>query len=214
MPIDPPGGESPAGTPSLGTSSAGLPSVGTPRAPRADARRNRDRVLEAAAEVVAEQGTQASLRDVARRAEVGLGTLYRHFPTREALLEALLHHRFEQLAERADALAASAPPPRALTDWLYEFTLGASAYQGLPATLMATLADEESPLHAACVTMRRAGGRLLEAAQADGGVRRDVTAVDLFTLVNALSWATDQAPALAERREHLFGLVMDGLKPR
>ncbi|WP_241681671.1 TetR/AcrR family transcriptional regulator [Streptomyces sp. CB01881] len=185
-----------------------------PRAPRADARRNRDRVLEAAAEVVAEQGTQASLRDVARRAEVGLGTLYRHFPTRDALLEALLHRRFEQLAERADALADSAPPGLALTDWLYEFTLGAGAYQGLPATLMATLADDESPLHAACVTMRQAGGRLLEAAQGEGGVRRDVTAVDLFALVNALSWVTGQAPTLAERREHLFGLVMDGLKPR
>ncbi|WP_406196371.1 TetR/AcrR family transcriptional regulator [Kitasatospora sp. NBC_01560] len=184
------------------------------RAPRADARRNRDRVLEAAAEVVAEQGTQASLRDVARRAEVGLGTLYRHFPTREALLEALLRRRFERLAERADTLAATAPPERALTDWLAEFALGTAVYRGLPATLMATLADAASPLHAACLEMRQAGGRLLAAAQQAGLVRPDVAAVDLYALVNALSWIADQAPGLAERRDHLFRLVMDGLKPQ
>ncbi|MER7541231.1 TetR/AcrR family transcriptional regulator [Streptomyces sp. NPDC097704] len=185
----------------------------TPRAPRTDAQRNRDRVLEAAAQAVAEQGTLASLRDIARRAGVGLGTLYRHFPNRDALLEALLHQRFAHLAQRADALAGTAPPERALTEWVYEFTLGAGAYQGLPATLMATLNDPESPLHADCLTMRQAGGRLLEAAQESGGIRPDVAPIDLFALANALSWITDQAPTLTERREHLFRLVMDGLKP-
>ncbi|MFE6050573.1 TetR/AcrR family transcriptional regulator [Kitasatospora sp. NPDC056446] len=189
------------------------PSPAAPRAPRADGQRNRDRLLEVAAEVVAEQGVQASLRDVARRAGVGLGTLYRHFPNRDALLEALLHRRFTHLAGRADALAAEAPPERALTDWLYEFTLGAGAYQGLPSALMATLRDPQSPLHASCLTMRQAGGRLLAAAQETGAVRPDVAALDLFALVNALSWITDQAPSLAERREHLFRLVMDGLRP-
>ncbi|MFH8842042.1 TetR/AcrR family transcriptional regulator [Streptomyces sp. NPDC017868] len=183
-----------------------------PRAPRADARRNRDRILEVAAQVVAEQGTAASLRDIARRAGIGLGTLYRHFPHRDDLLEALLRRRFTRLAERADALAAT-PPERALTEWLYEFTLGAGAYQGLPATLMATLHDPQSPLHAACLTMRQAGGRLLAAAQESGTIRPDVTPVDLFALTNALGWIADQAPTLAERQEHLFRLVMDGLRP-
>ncbi|MEW2127482.1 TetR family transcriptional regulator [Streptomyces sp. NPDC007259] len=187
---------------------------GTPRAPRTDARRNRDRVLEVAAEAVAEQGTLASLRDIARRAGVGLGTLYRHFPNRDALLEALLHQRFTNLAERADVLATTAPPERALTEWLYEFTLGAGAYQGLPATLMATLNDPDSPLRADCLTMRQAGGRLLEAAQESGRIRPDVAPVDLFALANALSWIADQAPTLTERREHLFRLVVDGLRPR
>ncbi|MFD5787320.1 TetR/AcrR family transcriptional regulator [Streptomyces sp. NPDC127037] len=190
------------------------PHPGTPRAPRTDARRNRDRVLEVAAEAVAEQGTLASLRDIARRAGVGLGTLYRHFPNRDALLEALLHQRFTNLAERADVLATTAPPERALTEWLYEFTLGAGAYQGLPATLMATLNDPDSPLHADCLTMRQAGGRLLEAAQESGRIRPDVAPVDLFALANALSWIADQAPTLTERREHLFRLVVDGLRPR
>ncbi|WP_244179018.1 TetR/AcrR family transcriptional regulator [Streptomyces rubellomurinus] len=185
-----------------------------PRAIRPDARRNRDRILVAAAALVAEQGTQASLRDVARRAEVGLGTLYRHFPTREDLLAALLGRRFEELAERADALAATAPPERALTDWLHEFTLGAAAFHGLPAALLAALHDPDSALHASCDRMRTAGGRLLAAAQQGGLIRPDVTPVDLFALANALSWIADQAPTLAERSDHLFDLVLDGLRAR
>ncbi|MFI9359513.1 TetR/AcrR family transcriptional regulator [Kitasatospora sp. NPDC053057] len=185
-----------------------------PRAPRADAQRNRDRILVEATALVSEQGTQASLRDVARRAGVGLGTLYRHFPTREDLLAALLGRRFEQLAERADALGAEAPAEAALADWLHEFTLGAGAYHGLPATLLATLHDPDSALHASCLRMRQAGGRLLAAAQREGVIRPDVEAVDLFALANALSWIDHQTPALAERRDHLFTLVLDGLRAR
>ncbi|WP_035864150.1 TetR/AcrR family transcriptional regulator [Kitasatospora cheerisanensis] len=184
----------------------------TARAPRADALRNRDRLLETAAEVVAEQGAQASLRDVARRAGVGLGTLYRHFPNREALLEALLGRRFGQLAERAQELAGGGDPDAALTGWLREFCQGAGAYQGLPETLMATLRDPASPLHASCTAMREAGAGLLAAAQRAGRIRPDVTGTDLFALANAVSWIADQAPSLAGRREHLFRLVMDGLR--
>ncbi|MGW4650932.1 SbtR family transcriptional regulator [Kitasatospora sp. NPDC004289] len=189
------------------------PSSGqSPRAPRADAVRNRERLLEVAAEVVAEQGTQASLRDVARRAEVGLGTLYRHFPTREALLEALLHRRFRALAERADGLAGGGPAPElALREWLYEFTREAGAYQGLPATLVATLGDVGSPLHADCLAMREAAGRLLERAQRAGAVRSDVTPLDLYALSNALGWVSGQSEQLARRRDHLFELLFAGL---
>lgn len=186
-----------------------------PRAPRADAQRNRDRILAEAAAVVAEQGTQASLRDVARRAGIGLGTLYRHFPTREDLLGALLGARFDHLAARADTLAAAdLSAEAALADWLHEFVLGAGAFHGLPATLLAALHDPDSGLHGSCLRMRQAGGRLLAAAQRDGVIRPDVEPVDLFALANALSWVSDQAPVLAERRDHLFRLVLDGLRPR
>ncbi|WP_282206240.1 TetR/AcrR family transcriptional regulator [Kitasatospora fiedleri] len=185
----------------------------TARAPRADARRNRDRLLEAGAQVLVEQGAGASLRDVARRAEVGLGTLYRHFPNREALLEALLARRFEELALRAGELAADQDDPEAaLVDWLREFCAGAGAYRDLPGTLLATLRDPASPLHASCTAMREAGGGLLAAAQRAGRIRADVTGTDLFALANAVSWIADQAPVLAERSEHLFGLVVDGLR--
>ncbi|WP_033222190.1 TetR/AcrR family transcriptional regulator [Kitasatospora phosalacinea] len=185
----------------------------TARVPRADARRNRDRLLEIGAQVLAEQGAQASLRDVARRAEVGLGTLYRHFPSREALLEALLARRFDRLAQRAEELAsAAADPADALVDWLREFRAGAGAYRGLPEALLATLRDPASPLHASCTAMREAGGGLLAAAQRAGRIRADVTGTDVFALANAVSWAADQAPALAERQERLFEVVVDGLR--
>lgn len=179
---------------------------------RADAHRNRERVLEAAAEVVGEDGTQASLRDVARRAGVGLGTLYRHFPTRDALLETLLRTGFDQLAEEAGRLLdADLPRDRALADWLGAFTERAGTFQGLPASLMATLGDPDSALHASCLAMREAGGRLLRAAQETGRIRPDVDGTDLFALANALSWIADQAPSIAARRDRLLALLMDGL---
>ncbi|MFD9240789.1 TetR/AcrR family transcriptional regulator [Streptomyces sp. NPDC059556] len=173
--------------------------------------RHRERVLEAAAEVVGEDGTQASLRDVARRAGGGLGTLYRHFPARDALLETLLRTGFDQLAEEAGRLLdADLPRDRALADWLGGFTERAGAFRGLPASLMATLGDPDSALHASCLAMREAGGRLLRTAQEIGRIRPDVDGTDLFALADALSWIADQAPSIAARRDRLLALLMDG----
>jgi AcrR family transcriptional regulator len=187
------------------------PPANAPRGQRADAQRNYDRILAVARAVIDEQGTQASLRDIARRAEVGLGTLYRHFPTRDALLETLLRHGFDRLAARADALAATSAPDDALTEWLREFIRGSTTYRGLPASMMATLADEHSPLHASCLGMRQAATRLLRNAQEHGHIRPDIDGTDLFALVNAIGWIAEQAPSLAARRDRLFSLVLDGL---
>ncbi|RZS34066.1 TetR family transcriptional regulator [Herbihabitans rhizosphaerae] len=178
---------------------------------RADAQRNRDRLLDVAKEVVEEHGTQASLRDIARRAEVGMGTLYRHFPTRDALLEALLGRRFDRLAERADALADSREPAEALRVWVGEFVAGGAPYRGINASMIATLQDPTSALHASCAAMRNAGTRLLQRAQQAGDVRNDVDGLDLFALINAVGWITEQAESIAERRAHLVSLVLDGL---
>ena len=179
---------------------------------RADAQRNRARILDAARTAVDEQGTQASLRDIARRAGVGMGTLYRHFPDREALLEELLGQRFDLLAGRAAALEASRSPEDALVEWLGEFTAGAGAYRGLAASMMATLNDEGSSLHASCLAMRQAATRLLSNAQDAGHIRSDADGTDLFALVNAVTWIVDQAPSIASRRQHLLSLIVDGLK--
>jgi AcrR family transcriptional regulator len=181
---------------------------------RADARRNYERILEVAGTVVAEQGTQASLREVARRADVGLGTLYRHFPTREALLEVLLRQRFDGLADRARSLEDSQDPGVALEQWLRQFLAGSTTYRGLAASMLATIEDEGSPLHASCHAMREAVGRLLTLAQEAGQVRSDVDRTDLFALVSALGWISDQTPTMADRTNHLFGLIMDALRPQ
>ncbi|QXJ26497.1 TetR/AcrR family transcriptional regulator [Actinomadura graeca] len=181
---------------------------------RADAQRNRARILDVARTVIEEQGTQASLRDIARRAEVGMGTLYRHFATREELLEALLGGRFDRLAAHAAALEASHPPAEALTEWLRAFAEGAATYRGLAASMIATLEDGRSSLHASCVAMRDAGGRLLARAQQAGRIRPDVDGTDLFALFSALASIADVAPSIGLRHEHLFDVVMEGLVSR
>ncbi|GIH49070.1 transcriptional regulator, TetR family [Microbispora rosea] len=183
----------------------------TGRQQRADAQRNYERILEVARTVVEEQGTQASLRDIARRAEVGMGTLYRHFPTREALLEALLRQRFDTLAARAEQLEGAGDSHEALRRWLQEFLRGASAYRGLTASMMTTIGDEGSALHASCSAMREAAGRLVKRAQDDGRIRPDVDGMDVFALISAVGWIAEQGPVVAERRDHLFSLVLDGL---
>ena len=180
---------------------------------RADARRNYDVLLSVAAQCFAEQGTDASLRDVARKAGVGIGTLYRHFPTREALLEAVLGSRFDRLRERADELAATASSPQqALGDWLAEFAAGSVTYRGLPNEVMSALHDRESPLHASCAQMRAAGTRLVESAQAAGTVRADVTADEALALVAGLAWAADHAANRTEFAERLLSITMAGLQ--
>ena len=173
---------------------------------RADAKKNYDRLLAVARDVVAEHGVNASLRDVARRASVGLGTLYRHFPTREALLEALLRKGFDELTARAGALEASRSPEDALVSWMHDFVVGAHAIHGVAATMMAAIDEPDSALHASCVTMKTAGARLLARAQAAGVARKDLDGADLFALAAALAWLGDQ-PLHAPRADHLFAVI-------
>src|SRR5436305_2274253 len=101
------------------------------KAMRADAQRNRDALLEAAAAAFTEHGPEASLEEVARRAGVGIGTLYRHFPTREALVEAAYRRGFETLCDQADQFAQALPPADALEAWMQAFVDYAATKRGL-----------------------------------------------------------------------------------
>jgi AcrR family transcriptional regulator len=173
---------------------------------RADAQKNYDHLLETARGVFAEQGADASLRDVARRADVGLGTLYRHFPTREALFDALLRRSFDALTTRAGELETTDPADVALVAWLREIVAVANSLRGVIATMVAAIAEPDSALHASCVTMKASGARLLSRAQAEGLARHDLDGADLFALVGALTWLNDQ-PSLAPRADHLFNVI-------
>ncbi|MFJ2828340.1 TetR/AcrR family transcriptional regulator [Streptomyces sp. NPDC087263] len=173
---------------------------------RADARKNRDQLLAVAGTAITEQGVDVSLRDIARRADVGLATLLRHFPTREALLEALLRTSFDELAERAAGLETLSSPEDALVSWLRDCVAWTTEYRGVTVLMAAAIEDPESALHASCVTLRAAGARLLTRAQAAGVARTDMDGTDLFALVAALAWLGDQ-PALAPRADHLFEVV-------
>ncbi|AEH11505.1 MULTISPECIES: TetR/AcrR family transcriptional regulator [Protofrankia] len=179
---------------------------------RADARRNYDLLLTAARVTFAEHGTDASLREVARRAGVGIGTLYRHFPTREALVEALMRNGFDSLRAKAEELLTSPAPGDALIIWLREMAVRSVAYHGLPASVLAALHDEGSHLYSSCHAMRAAAARLLVRAQRSAAVRPDVTAEELFVLVAAIAWAGERTSGGAELTDRLLSLMMTGLQ--
>ncbi|MHC5264314.1 TetR/AcrR family transcriptional regulator [Streptomyces sp. UC4497] len=177
---------------------------------RADARKNRDQLLAVAGTAITEQGVDVSLRDIARRADVGLATLLRHFPTREALLDALLRTSFDELTAKADELEGMSEPQDALVSWLRDCVAWTTEYRGVTVLMAAAIEDSESALHASCVTLRAAGARLLTRAQAVGAARTDIDGTDLFALVAALAWLGDQ-PALAPRADRLFDVVASAI---
>ena len=177
---------------------------------RADAVKNYSHLLAVAREVVSERGADASLRDIARRADVGLGTLYRHFPTREALLEALLHTSLDALTRKAGELEASRSPDDALVSWFREGVAFVRCYSGVVDLMAAAIADPDSALHGSCTTVRSAGARLLARAQAGGLARADIDGIDLFALMGALGWLGDQ-PSFAPRADHLFGFIASAI---
>ncbi len=181
---------------------------------RADGRRSHGDLLAAARETFAEQGTDASLREVARRAGVSIATLYRHFPTREALLEALLRHAFDTLRARAADLLTAPDPDQALMTWIGELTTASARYDGLPASVMGALHDPGSTLHASCAGLRTAASDLLARAQRSGHMRADLEADELLATVYAMAWAARQAARAATARDRFLQLLVDGLAAR
>ena len=173
---------------------------------RSDAQKNYDRLLAVGRDVVTEHGAEASLRDVARRADVGLGTLYRHFPTREALLEALLRTNVDELTAQAADRETSSTPENALASWLRDSVALTHEYRGVAGLLTAAMEDTESALNASCVELHNAGTRALDRAHTAAVARADVDGTDLFALVAALAWLYDQ-PSLAPRADHLLAVI-------
>ena len=141
---------------------------------RADARKNYSHLLAVARDVVTEHGADASMRDIARRANVGLATLFRHFPTREALFEALLRTNADALTQQAAELETSSPPDEALVSWFREAVAFTHSYSGVCALMATAHADPDSALHASSTAMWAAGARLLLRAQAEGTARADM----------------------------------------
>jgi AcrR family transcriptional regulator len=178
---------------------------------RADARRNYGRLLAEATNAFLEHGADAPLEDIARRAGVGIGTLYRHFPTRTALQEAVYRDHIDVICTRAHELATALPPGEAMAAWIRFFTEHAFAQRGLVQTLKAVI-DRHSELFASChERIREAVGVLLTRAQDAGTVRRDATVSDILKLASGLCIATEFAP---DDRERLLTILLDGLRPQ
>jgi AcrR family transcriptional regulator len=193
----------------MGTAELAGP-VGPPK--RADARRNYDRLLAAAAGAFAEHGADdVSLEEIARRAGVGIGTLYRHFPARQALLEAVYKDQVDALDALAAKLLAAESPGAALGEWLRAFLAFARTKRSLSSALVSALGKDAEILSACTMTLRRRNEELLHRAQAAGEVRPDVQPADILRLTHGLIMATDSTPADPDQNDRLFSLVISGL---
>ncbi len=174
---------------------------------RSDAQRNRERILTAAEEVFLERGSSASLEDVAKRAGVGIGTLYRRFPTREALLAAAYNSRFLCFAEASRAKADEIDPISAVRNYLEELVVHTNIYRGFASSL-GTVLQVGTP---GCHATSDEGRRLLRRAQKAGSLRRDVTFDDLVCIATAISLAVEHDRSPRRRIAHLIDLFLEGI---
>lgn len=178
---------------------------------RADARRNYDKILAAAADVFAEQGAQASLDHIATVAGVGPGTLYRHFPTRNDLIAAAIDTSWSDLTLRGRRLDDAEDPLAALREWLLGLAQHSGIYGGLAECIAPAFAGEKSPFRPTCDSSVAVTETLLARAQAAGQIREDVKASDLVVVANSLAWATDHNGASAGDLPRLLDLMVMGL---
>ncbi|WP_332877964.1 TetR/AcrR family transcriptional regulator [Massilia sp. S19_KUP03_FR1] len=174
---------------------------------RADAQKNRELILSAAEALFLEKGADVPLEEVAKRAGVGIGTLYRRFPTREALLAATSNERFLSLAQSSRARDPDHTPAEAVRAYLEELASNTSAYQSLAASI-GTVIQCGTP---GCTAITAEGHRLLQRGQDAGTIRRDVTYEDFIYVVTAISIAIEHDRSSTSRIRHLVDLFLNGI---
>lgn len=178
---------------------------------RADARRNRERILEAAVRAFSEKGADVPIDTIAKAAGVGSATLYRHFPTREALVEAAYRNELARVCDSAAELLAENPPDRAMRLWMDNFIDYLAAKQGMADALRAAVASGADPFAESLDRLGAAIGSLLEAGAEAGLLRSGVDPLDVgFSLAGA-SLITS-TPGQRERADRLLDLLLDGLR--
>jgi AcrR family transcriptional regulator len=177
---------------------------------RADARRNRGRVLDAAEAVFSTQGPGASTEEVARRAGVGVGTGFRHFPTKEALLTAVLEARLRRLADEAMELAASADPGTAFIDYFRRVVAASGSKLAIADALVRAGVDAAASVASVAAALDTALRQLLSRAQDAGVIRSDIGLPELLALLAGTSRAVQHATTAAARNR-VIDIVIDGL---
>ncbi|MFB6836158.1 TetR/AcrR family transcriptional regulator [Streptomyces sp. NPDC056361] len=181
---------------------------------RADALRNRALVLEAAETVLARDGVAASMRAVAQQAGVGLGTIYRHFPTQEALYAAILDDRMRRLAERATTSYATSDAGPAFVEFFTDVVDNASRMKAMADTLGDAGVDVKAGLSEAGASIRSAIETLFVRAQQAGAVREDVGMPELLALLGAACMAAERNQWDPQLRDRTLNVIFDGLRPR
>jgi AcrR family transcriptional regulator len=181
------------------------------RKPRADSARNRQLLIDAAKAGFSDLGLTVSLEEIARRAGVGIGTLYRHFPSREAVVEAVYRREVEQLAEAVPKLLETSPPGDALHQWMHLF-VDYIATKRLIAPSLAAVAGRTSSLYATSFELiTRAISTLVKRAVAGGDVRKDIDPSDLLRALVGVSYGNPDVGWEASARR-LIDILMDGLR--
>ena len=175
---------------------------------RADARQNHAQLISAATEAFAEKGAGAPLEDIARRAGVGIGTLYRHFPTRLDLQAAVFRTQVVAVCEQGDEMLGTVPPGQAFGAWLRALARYLVTKRGLSTALIEAVGVESELISSCWMAMRETTERLLTSAQQAGAIRADVTAMDVMRLVHGIATSSEKAP---ERIDHLLSVMLDGL---
>lgn len=184
----------------------------TARKPRADAQRNRERLMEAAKACFTEAGADASLEEVARRAGVGIGTLYRHFPNREAILEAVYRRELQQLADAATRLLNSSQPREALHEWMRLFVDYIAAKKVIAPALGTAAAGGVSQIYATSgVRITEALELMVKRAVESGDIRADADPADLFRALIGFTYG-NSSPGWQASALRLVDLLMDGLR--
>jgi AcrR family transcriptional regulator len=178
---------------------------------RADARRNRDKLVEVAAQAFAEGGVDTSLEEIARRARVGIGTLYRHFPTREHLVEVVYRREVEGLCHAADELAEHHPADVALELWMQRFVDYIATKRGLATSLRLLLSTNSTLFSDTSGRVSGALRKLVEQAAAAGKIRADVDTSDVMHALGGI-YSAPSTPDWRERSGRLVKLLMDGLR--
>jgi AcrR family transcriptional regulator len=179
---------------------------------RADAKRNYDRIVEVGREVFREQGYDASLDEVAKRAGVGPGTLYRHFPNRDALLDAIMQSWVERVNEAADkALTHEGSPRDLLLAWFEEYVRLISLHKGGPAKITSAMGDPNSPILTKCQVLVRASDRIVDRLREEGALKEGVETIQMTRLVGGVATVADQSELDESAVRPLLEVVADGL---
>jgi AcrR family transcriptional regulator len=183
-----------------------------PRKPRADARRNRERILEIAKVAFTRSGANISLDDVAKQAGIGAGTLYRHFPTRDALLEAVYRTEVEKLAAAEGELAAALPPIEALRAWMFLFVDYIAAKHIIAPALNTLVGGPSKLFEASGAQIKGAIHALVERAIASGDIRPDLDPLDLLRALVGVSNVAS-VPDWAQSAKRLVEILIIGSRP-
>ena len=181
---------------------------------RADAQRKYDRILEVAKDVWFRQGIDASLNEVAKRAKVGPGTLYRHFPTREDLLDAVMKEWAGHILEAADRAVASSQPPRELLlTWFDELVAHICRHAGAAGRLIAAMDKPDSPLYGKCRVLIEANARVLDRVRVEGALRGGADPADVCRLVMAIAVVADHGKLDTPAVRPMLAIVAGALLP-